>query len=240
MLRSVQLWSDNIPGWKLSAPGLQTHTAGVIVHLPNIAAQGPYMTDEQTIQIYNAKAGEYAARFSGSEPSGSLKKFMSHLPEGARVLDWGCGPAMSSHHLKEAGFEPDPVDASAEMVAIARKQYGLNARQGAFDDPLMPETYHGVWANFSLLHAQREDLPKHLRNAHKALLPDGIFHIGMKRGTGEKRDKFGRQYTYVETGELTRLLQDTGFAILKIHEGEEAGLAGTVDPFVLVLARKAE
>lgn len=196
------------------------------------------MTDETTINVYDAKAGEYADNFALKEPSGSLKAFMRHVPPGGRVLDWGCGPGMFSYHLKAAGFAPDPVDASTEMVAVAREKYGINARLGSFDDPLETGRYHGAWANFSLLHAARKDFPKHLKKVHKALVAEGIFHIGMKRGTGEKRDKFGRQYTYFQTGELTKLLEQTGFEVLSTHEGEEAGLAGMPEPFVLVLARR--
>ncbi len=197
------------------------------------------MTDETTIKVYDTKAAEYADNFALTEPSGSLKTFMSHLPLGGRVLDWGCGPGMFSYHMKAAGFDPDPVDASAEMVALAREKYGLAARQGTFADPLNPESYHGIWANFSLLHAPRADLPGYIAVAHTALRPEGILHIGMKRGRGEHRDKFGRHYTYVETEELIALLEAVGFEILKTHEGQEAGLAGTVDPFVLVLGIKA-
>jgi SAM-dependent methyltransferase len=197
------------------------------------------MVDEETIRTYDARAGDYAKRFAGDEPSGSLKSFMMLVKQGGRVLDWGCGPAAASFHLQEAGFTPDPIDASPEMVALARERFGLKARLGTFDDSLPEESYHGVWANFSLLHAPRGDLPKHFQQLHKALLPKGILHIGMKRGTGESRDKFGRFYTFYETTELTQHLEKAGFEIINIQEGEEAGLAGTVDPFVLILSRKA-
>lgn len=196
------------------------------------------MADQKTIQIYDAKAADYAAKFASDNARSALINFMEYLPAGGRVLDWGCGPANSSLHLKEAGFCPDPVDASPEMVKLAQETYGLDARVGTFDDPLAKASYDGVWANFSLLHAPRGDLPRHIESVHEALKPNGIFHIGLKRGSGEHRDKFGRRYAYFETDELTKLLTKTGFEILKIHEGEEPGLAGTVDPFVLILARK--
>lgn len=198
----------------------------------------PGMADEETIRIYDDKAGDYAKRFVTDAPSGSLSKFMSLLPAGANVLDWGCGPAASSFHLKAAGYNPDPVDASPEMVAIANDRFGLSARVGTFDDPVPEGRYQGVWANFSLLHAPRHDLPSHLTKLNKALLGEGVFHIGMKRGKGESRDRFGRFYTYYETTELAGLLEDAGFEITHQTEGEEAGMAGSVDPFVLILSRK--
>ena len=196
------------------------------------------MTDRETIRIYDEKAADYADRFVSDSPSGSLRKFMALLPEGALVLDWGCGPAASSAHLREAGFLPDPVDASLEMVALAREKFDLKVRCATFRDPLPEERYHGAWVNFSLLHAERADLPGHLAQLSGALLPGGVLHLGMKRGTGEGRDRFGRFYTFYETDELTGLLDAAGFAVTHIHEGEEAGLAGTVDPFVLLLSTK--
>lgn len=133
------------------------------------------MTDLETIRIYDEKAGDYTARFAGSTPSGSLRSFMALLPEGARVLDWGSGPAAASAHMRDAGLQPEPVDASPEMVALARDRFGLKARCAAFSDPLPVARYHGAWVNFSLLHAKREDLPGHLAQLHEALLPGGSF-----------------------------------------------------------------
>lgn len=196
------------------------------------------MSDEETIRVYNEKAGDYTRRFATDEPDNSLKSFMSHLPRGAHVLDWGCGPATSSFHMQEAGFTPDAMDASAKMVAVAKEQYRLNARLGKFTDELPKQFYHGVWANFSLLHASREAFPTHLQQIHEALLLEGVLHIGLKRGTGEKRDKLGRHYTFYETEELKKYLHTAEFKILDIHEGEEAGFAGSIDPFVLILSQR--
>jgi len=197
------------------------------------------MADDQTIQTYDAKAADYAARFAGGAPSTSLNRFMALLPERAHVLDLGCGPGNASFHLREAGFTPDPVDASAAMVEIARETFGLEARQARFDAPFRADTYHGVWANFSLLHAARADFPGHLAALNRALLPGGVFHLGMKTGEGERRDTLGRFYTFYEIEDLRRYLAAAGFDVLDVHEGIEAGLAGTPDPFVLILARKA-
>ncbi len=197
------------------------------------------MTDQKTLQVYADKAADYAQKFAKDSPSSSLKTFMEHLLPGGQVLDWGCGPGTSSSHLQEAGFIADPMDASKEMVALAQEKYGLKARLGTFDEPLETASYDGGWANFSLLHAPRGDLPRHIEKVQEALKPNGVFHIGLKRGSGESRNRFGRLYSYFETDELTAMLQTAGFEILKTYEGEEAGLAGTVDPFVLILAKKA-
>ena len=109
-----------------------------------------------------------------------------------------------------------------------------------FDDIDAEAAYDGVWANFSLLHAPRADLPRHLAALHRALRPDGLLHIGMKIGTGEGRDRLGRLYTYVTVDELRALVEEAGFDVLTTDEGDERGLAGTVDPYVTLCARRAE
>ena len=124
------------------------------------------------------------------------------------------------------------------MVMLANETYDINARVMTFDEIDMVAEYAGVWANFSLLHAPRADLPRHFSALAKALLPAGIISVGMKTGTVDERDKIGRMYTYVTVPELSGLLQDAGFTILAVDEGEGIGLAGDLAPWVVIRARK--
>ncbi len=193
--------------------------------------------DPRTIAVYDSRAAGYADLFRTDRPDRHLQVFIDALPKGGRVLDLGCGPANASAFLRAAGMVPDPVDASAAMVALANERHAIGARLGTFDDIDAVATYDGVWANFSLLHAARADLPRHLAALHRALKPGGLLHIGMKTGTGEARDMLDRFYTYVSPEELRGLLAGAGFAVLAEDRGHERGLAGTLDPFIIVLVR---
>jgi SAM-dependent methyltransferase len=99
--------------------------------------------------------------------------------------------------------------------------------------------FDGVWANFSLLHAPRGDLPKHLSAIRRALRPGGLFHIGMKTGEGEKRDDLGRLYTFVTEDELHGMLGASGFEVVDVTQGREAGMTGVPEDWVTVLSRAA-
>ena len=90
---------------------------------------------------------------------------------------------------------------------------------------------------FSLLHAPRADLPRHLAAIRAALLPGGIAHVAMKLGTGEGRDRLGRFYTYLGRDELAELLTAAGLALLGERQGEEIGLAGQMEPYIVMDAR---
>lgn len=190
--------------------------------------------DARTIAAYDERAADYADRFRDDQPGAHLTAFMAALQSGAHVLDLGCGPGTASAFLRAAGFDPDPVDASPAMVALANARHCIGARIGTFDGLDQDAAYDGIWANFSLLHASRSDLPRHLEALRRALKPGGILHIGMKTGTGQGRDSLGRFYTYVTVPELTGLLTSAGFHVTATVEGSQVGLAGTNDPFVIM------
>ena len=145
--------------------------------------------DERTIAAYDARAGAYAERFDAAGPDRNLQDFIAALATGARVLDLGCGPGNASAFMRAAGLKPDPIDASAKMVALANARHAIGARLATFDDIGGVGEYEAVWANFSLLHAAAGDLPRYLAALARALKPGGLLHIGMKTGSGAARDR---------------------------------------------------
>lgn len=194
------------------------------------------MADKKTIETYNAKAADYVKMVSRSEPDQDLRAFIKAVPNGGLVLDWGCGPGNTSAMLHDAGFVVDAVDASEKMVEMAHSEFGVSAKLATFDDLILQDHYDGIWANFSLLHAPKSDMPRHLKSVHSALKPGGHFHIGMKLGTGESRDTIDRMYTYYEETKLKDLMKTAGFTIITSRLRAEAGLAGDVSPFAIITA----
>ena len=203
-----------------------------------IVTVGLLMTDAKTIATYDSKAADYAATFASDGPDKTLLAFFELMPKGARILDLGCGPGTASAHMRNAGMDPDPMDASEGMIALAHERYDLPARLGTFDDISGTSVYDGVWANFSLLHAARADLPRYFLALGTATKPNGTIHVGMKTGDGVMRDALDRLYTYVSVPELQGLLEDAGFTVNYIKEGAERGMAGTIDPFAIMRGRK--
>lgn len=196
------------------------------------------MTDPRTIATYDARAAEYAKMVVTGAPDAHLADFIAGVPVGGFVLDLGCGPATSSAHMRDAGLRVDPVDASVGMVTLANTTHDIGARVATFDDLSTVATYNGVWANFSLLHAPRDALPRHIAAIFTALKPGGVFHIGMKTGAGTSRDGIDRLYTFVSVAELRDLMENTGFSVVHTSEGVDKGLAGTQDPWVILRAIK--
>jgi SAM-dependent methyltransferase len=195
------------------------------------------MSDAPTIAVYDGRAADYAAMtddYNGADPR--LAAFIAACPSGGRVLDLGCGPGAAAAEMARAGLQVEALDASATMVAMAARHAGVSARQGTFDDIEGCAIYNGIWANFSLLHAPRADLPRHLAALHRALKPGGAFLVGMKLGEGSARDRLGRLYTYVGAGELEELLAGAGFTVTGRVFGSGTGLDGSHSDWISVAA----
>ena len=193
------------------------------------------MSDAETLAIYDAKATEYAKLTASAAREPDLLRFINLMPTGGHVLDLGCGPGGHAATMADAGLQIDAWDASSEMVALAGQTPGVTARQASFDDLDAQAHYHGIWANFSLLHADPDRFDTHLL---QALTPGGYFHIGMKTGTGTHRDPLGRRYTYVTAASLTASLAAVGLGPVAQNTGEDLGLDGVMAEWITVLSRK--
>jgi len=192
------------------------------------------MTDQKTIQAYNGQVDNYLKMVGGLEVDPALLRFIDRLKANDYVLDLGCGPAIASAVMRDKGLRVDPVDAAAGMVQLANDKFNIGARQAQFSDIDTTDTYQGVWANFSLLHAQAEDLAAILLALHKALVINGVLHLGMKLGQGAKRDKYDRYYAYYSQSELVVHVTDAGFSVAEVVLGESLGMAGDIEPWIVL------
>ncbi|MBF9050864.1 methyltransferase domain-containing protein [Roseobacter sp. HKCCD9010] len=193
------------------------------------------MSDQGTIDAYDARAASYAALDINDAQTESLRAFLACLPAGGTILDLGCGPGLQAKAMQDAGFAVIGLDATPAFVTAAQS-VGIDARLGTFDDVTETEAYDGIWASFSLLHAPRADFPRHLTALAKALRPGGYLYLGMKLGTGEGRDALGRFYSYYSETELRTALEGLGLTVSDVTTGTGTGLAGTTDPFILITA----
>ncbi|WP_298904635.1 class I SAM-dependent methyltransferase [uncultured Aliiroseovarius sp.] len=191
--------------------------------------------DRQTLDVYDAQAAEYEARVAVKDTPG-LDDFIAELPQKAHVLDLGCGPGLTAKQMINRGLTVDATDGSDAMVKRAR-DHGVPARQALFHQIDGQALYDGIFANFSLLHLPRAQMPGMLGRLHKALKPQGVLHIGVKLGSGDARDDLGRYYTYYQQDELEELLTSAGFTLITRILGSGTGLDGRSSDWIVLHAR---
>lgn len=197
------------------------------------------MSDDETLQVYNQKAQDYAALTQSDAENAQIRAFINNVKSGGRVLDFGCGPGHFAAQMSRSGLLVEATDASSEMVKLASQHPGVTARQEPFEALDLRDHYDGIFANFSLLHAKRDAVPGHIEQITHALKSGGIFHIGMKTGSGEKRDKIGRHYSYFSELELEKMFKDNALTIIHRDHGRDTGLDGSLADWVVLQGRKA-
>src|SRR5258708_38972909 len=108
----------------------------------------------------------------------------------------GCGPGDVARYLRERGAQVCGIDLSSAMVERARRlNPGIDFRQG---DMLALSAEDGTWAGisafYSIIHIQRGDVVRALREVRRVLQPGGVlllaFHIG--DGTVHLDELWGR------------------------------------------------
>jgi SAM-dependent methyltransferase len=192
--------------------------------------------DLQTLAVYSERIAHYDRLGLHPDAVPDMTAFLAHLPMGGRVLDLGCGPGHAAEAMAAQGFLVEAWDACPEMVALAAGRAGVTARLAEFDDLSGSKIFDGIWASFSLLHAPKRDFPDHIGRIARALVPGGLLYLGLKTGPGEGRDDLGRYYAYYDEAELIGHLEAAALRVEVLSRGKSRGLAGTVDPFITLLA----
>lgn len=147
--------------------------------------------------------------------------FIACLPPGARILDAGCGSGRDVKAFSEMGFAVEAFDASAELVALARRLTGKPVEQKRFQDVVAVEKYDGIWCCASLLHVPLAELPDVMAKLAKALKPGGVWYLSFKYGSGE-REKDGRRFTDMDEVGLRRIVGEVNCILAKKYGAEKA------------------
>lgn len=128
---------------------------------------------------YDAIATQWlAARTQlGAREREVLEAFARDLPDGARILDLGCGTGRPiAEWLMQRGYRVTGVDQSAEMLAQARRLLPDGDWQLArIEDFTTAERFDAVIAWDSLFHVPRERLPEIFARVATYLEPGGRF-----------------------------------------------------------------
>lgn len=196
------------------------------------------MSDTQTLGLYASRGKDYLRlmeEHAADDPY--ITRFIDLCPAGGQVLDLGCGPGAYALRMAKAGLQVDAWDAVPELLSHIPALPGLKTRCARFGDLTAENHYDGIWAYFSLLHAPRAEFPGHIAALRRALKPGGTLFLGMKLGTGGKRDRLGRYYEYYSVEELEDHLRHNDLQPQAHWCNEAQGFDGTPSSFVVIHAR---
>ncbi len=158
-----------------------------------------------TLKYYQQHADRFFTSTVSVDMSSLYQPFVAALPDGATVLDAGCGSGRDSKAFAGMGYRVEAFDASAQMVALATAFTGLDVQDKRFDQLEAVAHYDGIWCCASLLHVSQAELPEVMQRLARALKPGGIWYVSFKYGDGERVQE-GRHFTDLNEAALERLV----------------------------------
>jgi SAM-dependent methyltransferase len=141
---------------------------------------------------------------------------------GGPVVDVGCGPGYVTGYLHELGVDVFGIDLSAEMVAIAERDYpGLRFEVGTMTDlDLADDSVAGVVAFWSVIHVPDEAVPGVFEEFRRVLRPQGLLLVGFHVGdeTHHSSEGYTGRAINVDShhrppSRMAGWLRDAGFSI---------------------------
>lgn len=149
-------------------------------------------TNTPTINYYNSNATEFVSGTVSVDFEATQKKFTDRLPQGAMILDFGCGSGRDTKYFLEQGYRVKATDGSIELCKLASEYTEIEVKHMLFQELNEIEAYDGIWACSSILHLPLKELADVMRKMVTALKDNGIIYTSFKYGTfaGERNGRY--------------------------------------------------
>jgi SAM-dependent methyltransferase len=152
-----------------------------------------------------------------------LEVILEGMPPGGTVLDLGCGTGHPiATHLAAHGFKVVGVDASAEMLALARARFPEHRWIHEWIENVeFSELFDAAICWDALFHLPRVQFAPVIRNLSRWLKPGARLMVSsggvVDEGEGFTDTMFGQEFYYdsLPPGEMVSLIENSGFGVLK-------------------------
>jgi SAM-dependent methyltransferase len=157
------------------------------------------VTDERTEAAYAAHAAAYSRDWLAQPAPSDLHALLSrHFIAGGETADVGCGNGRDAAWLAANGYPVVGYDASAELLAEARKLFPRlafgEARLPRLDE--VSRQFDNVVCETVIMHLDHADIPEAVRNLQRLMKPGGVLYLSWRVTEGaDLRHADGRLYS---------------------------------------------
>jgi SAM-dependent methyltransferase len=206
------------------------------------------MSGKRIVQAgYDVLAETYlrARRLDGEDVQ-LLDELTTRLPDGARVLDAGCGAGLPVAQRLSAHYRVTGVDLSAAQIALARENVpdATFIQSDIVNLDLPDASFDAIVSYYTIIHIPREEHLALLANFHRMLAQGGLLLVSM--GASDNPDDTEDDWlgggatmywSHYGRDDNLRLIAEAGFQIIwdRLVTEDEAFGGGT---HLFVLARR--
>ncbi|MDQ6601343.1 MAG: methyltransferase domain-containing protein [Chloroflexota bacterium] len=196
---------------------------------------------------YDAIAERYLTWAMGvrvAERGGYMEIVLNALPDGAAVLELGCGAGIPITQRLAERFTVTGVDLSTRQIELARRNVPtatfLHGDMTQMD--FAPASFDGVCAFYAITHVPREEHAAMLGKIATWLRPNGLFVASFSHGGSDgeiEADWLGAPmyFSGFDAETNRRLVTDAGLTI-EIAQAETDDEFGKPATFFWIVARK--
>ena len=170
----------------------------------------------ETKEYYQNNAQAFFDDTVNADISEQYDRFLKYIPNGGKILDFGCGSGRDAKAFLQKGYCVNAIDGSSELCRLASDYCGIPVKCMDFYDLSDKEKYDGIWACASLLHIPKNEMPIILSKMEKALTHNGIIYASFKLGDFEG-NRNGRFFSDVNPVIFEEMISDV-IGLVKIDE----------------------
>ena len=143
----------------------------------------------RTVAHYDQRAQAYWEGTRDHDVSQNISALLQSIETAPpfELLDFGCGPGRDLETFMRLGHRATGLEGSSKVAAMARANSGCEVLEQSFLELDLPcSHFDGVFANAALFHVPSQELPRVLRQLHRALKPGGVLFSSNPRGNGQE------------------------------------------------------
>jgi SAM-dependent methyltransferase len=194
-----------------------------------------------TLEHYNRTAEAFREGTRDHDVSQNIAALLRHIrgTPPFTILDLGCGPGRDLATFTAMGHVAIGVEGAERLAQMAREANRCEVWQQDFLVLDLPAArFDGIFANASLFHVPRSELPRVLRELHEALKEEGVLFSSNPRGANEEGWNRGRYGAYHDLETWRHFMEAAGFVEIE-HYYRPAGLPREDQPWLATVSRKA-
>jgi len=196
----------------------------------------------KTLQHYDENASDFCEGTRHHDVVQNINALLTEISGSPpyRILDFGCGPGRDLIQFVALGHKPVGLDGSPAFVAMAQQNSGCEVLLQDFLALDLPTShFDGIFANASLFHVPKQELPRVLQALWETLKTDGVLFASNPRGDNQEGWSDKRFGCFHDLDQWRGYVIEAGFIELQ-HYYRPPGRPRDQQPWLATVWRKVD